>query len=198
MSDHVYCYPGSNVLINKRNIRTGGQLKEAETLYVSARLAGLQAEPVKGGFDFGHLCRIHGYLFQDLYEWAGVPRTVAIAKGSLFCLPQHISSYAGSIFPKLYRECLGAKDSPERFARTLAGHYADLNALHPFREGNGRAQREFTRALCLACGYRLDLTLTDRDEMLHASIRSLDAGDNAPLEAIFRKAAARMQGSILS
>ena len=69
----------------------------------------------------------------------------------------------------------------------LSSHYADLNALHPFREGNGRAQREFTRELCLKCGYMLDLTRTTRKEMLTASIASFDKGDNSGLIEVFGK-----------
>ena len=67
-------------------------------------------------------------------------------------------------------------------------HYADMNALHPFREGNGRSQREFTRELCMKCGYMLDLTKTLHKDMLHASILSFNTGDNSALLAIFEDA----------
>ena len=80
-----------------------------------------------------------------------------------------------------------AKDSLEQYVKIFATYYADLNALHPFREGNGRSQREYCRELCLQCGYLFDLTYTCRDEMIQASIDSLDKGDNTRLEAIFHK-----------
>lgn len=73
------------------------------------------------------------------------------------------------------------------FIHRLTSHYADLNALHSFREGNGRAQREFARELCCKCGYLFDLTHTNHEEMLNASIKSFYA-DNAELERIFSKA----------
>ena len=79
------------------------------------------------------------------------------------------------------------KDRRSAFVETLAAHYADMNALHPFREGNGRAQREFTRELCLKCGYVFDLTKTTHQEMLSASITSFNRGDNTELTAIFEK-----------
>ncbi len=110
-----------------------------------------------------------------------------IAKKSLFCLTQHMESYAQTIFPSYYHDCMQAKNHFDKFVHIFASYYADLNALHPFREGNGRSQREFCRELCLQCGYLFDLTYTCRAEMIQASIESLEKGDNAKLEAIFRK-----------
>ena len=79
------------------------------------------------------------------------------------------------------------KDDQEGFIHVFTKYYADLIALHPFREGNGRTQREFARELCLKCGYALDLTQTGHEEMLSASIMFFDKGDNAGLEAVFRR-----------
>ena len=187
MADKIYCYPDTDTLINRLNIHDAGRLLEAETGLVSIRLYQLQKHPVQGSFDFAHLCNIHHHIFQDVYDWAGELRTVNIAKKSLFCLVQHMTGYAQTIFPAYYNDCMRAKDNPEEFIHVLAEHYADLNALHPFREGNGRSQREFCRELCLKCGYLFDLTNTCRDEMLQASIDSLEKGDNTGLETIFRK-----------
>ena len=185
--DKVYCYPDTDILKNRLNIHDQKQLLKAETRIVSIRLYQLYDNPVNGGFDFKHLCNIHKHIFQDIYGWAGELRTVNIAKKSLFCLVQHMTGYAQTIFPAYYNDCMRAKDNPEEFIHVLAEHYADLNALHPFREGNGRSQREFCRELCLKCGYLLDLTLTCRDEMLQASIDSLEKGDNTGLESVFQK-----------
>ena len=62
-----------------------------------------------------------------------------------------------------------------------------MNALHPFREGNGRAQREFARELCLICGYDFDLSCSTHKEMLEASIYSFNTGDSSKLRVIFKK-----------
>ena len=185
--DKTYCYPTTSILKNKLDIHDKDQLLMAETSLVATRLYQLQKNPVKGKFDYGHLCCIHHYIFQDLYDWAGKTRVVNIAKKSLFCLVQFIQSYSGSIFPAYYNDCMRAKDNPKEFIRIFTEHYANLNALHPFREGNGRSQREYCRELCLECGYSFDLRHTNHDEMLSASIESLDRGSNAGLEAIFRK-----------
>jgi len=188
MSDKKYCYPDSSILINKPGIKDPDKLLKAEIRLTGYRMIKLQQEPIKGRFDFDHLKQIHRYVFQDLYEWAGVPRTVDIGKGNLFCPVRNINSYAASVFGSFARDCMAAKADPDTFIRTLAKHYGDLNALHPFREGNGRTQREFTRELCLACGYDFDLTCTKHNEMLYASKLSFDLGDSSSLEGIFKKA----------
>lgn len=185
--DKVYCYPDTDILKNRLNIHDQKQLLKAETRIVSIRLYQLYDNPVNGGFDFKHLCNIHKHIFQDIYGWAGELRTVNIAKKSLFCLVQHMTGYAQTIFPAYYNDCMRAKSNPEEFIHTLAAHYANLNALHPFREGNGRSQREYCRELCLKCGYLFDLTHTCRDEMLQISIDSLEKGDNTGMEAVFQK-----------
>ena len=188
MADKIYCYPDTGILKNRMNIHDAGRFSEAEIRFVSIRLYQLYANPISGSFDFAHLCRIHHHIFQDLYGWAGKTRTVNIAKGnSLFCPAWNISGYADDVFRCYYKDCMRAKDSRSEFIHIIAAHYADLNALHPFREGNGRSQREYCRELCLQCGYLFDLTNTCCDEMLQASIDSLEKGDNTELEAIFQK-----------
>lgn len=147
MNDTTYCYSNSNVLKNKLNIKNQTKLTNAEIELTSERLMKLQQYPINGNFDFNHLCEIHKYIFQDLYDWAGKPRTVNIGKGNIFCLVQHIPNYADSIFNHYYTNCINAKDDMNEFIHVIANNYADLNALHPFREGNGRTQREFTREL---------------------------------------------------
>lgn len=184
MSDK-YCYPGTNILKNKLNIQDKNKLLNAEIRITATRMTELQSTPIKGQFDFKHLCKMHKHIFKDLFDWAGKPRTVDIGKGNIFCLVQYIPSYANDIFSKYYKECNAVKDDQEAFISTLTKHYADVNALHPFREGNGRAQREFARELCLSCGYAFDLTKTRHEKMLDASIASFN-GDNTKLEQIFK------------
>lgn len=88
----------------------------AETSLVSVRLYQLYENPIKGNFDYDHLCNIHRHIFQDLYGWAGETRTVNIAKKSLFCLVQFIQSYAKSIFPAYYNDCMRVKGSPKNLS----------------------------------------------------------------------------------
>lgn len=188
MSDVKYCYPDSDVLINKLNITDNKTLFEAEKQFTLIRLQELQENPIKGNYDFDHLRAIHKYIFQDLYNWAGKVRTVEIGKGNLFCTTACIQEYATCVFDNYYPQCYATKDDLEHFIKVFAKNYGDLNALHPFREGNGRAQREFARMVCLKCGYDFDLSCTRHKDMLNASILSFDKADNSAFEIIFSKA----------
>ena len=134
--DKVYCYPDTSILKNKLDIHDKDRLLMAETSLVAVRLYQLYKNPIRGSFDYKHLCRIHHHILQDLYSWAGKTRTVNIAKTNLFCLMQFIPNYAESIFPAYYNDCERAKDRPEEFIHVFTGHYADLNALHPFRDAH--------------------------------------------------------------
>ena len=84
--DAKYCYPGTNVLKNKLDIRDLDTLHEAERDYSAVRQAELVGQGVTGDFSFKHLCSIHKHLFSDVYSWAGKTRTVDISKGTVFCL----------------------------------------------------------------------------------------------------------------
>ena len=117
MADNVYCYPNTNILVNKLNIRDKNDLFEAEKELTFIRLQELQSEPIKGKFDFDHLLKIHWYIFQDIYEWAGKVRTVEIGKGNLFCTTRCIQSYAESVFNKYYKQCNLNKDDRNKFEK---------------------------------------------------------------------------------
>lgn len=182
-----YKYPGEDVLVNYFDCHDAEELAMLEALSTGANLLYLQLHPIDGKFDFKHLKDIHHFIFQDVYEWAGQTRKVDIAKNSLFCRSQFIDSYADSVFSDFYSSCKSMENDKSQFVETLAAHYADMNALHPFREGNGRSQREFTRELCLSCGYVFDLTCTSHREMLDASILSFNKADNSGLVSVFNK-----------
>lgn len=188
MPDLKYCYEKSDVLRNKLNIKDSRRLFTAEVKLTALRLQELESEPILGNFDFRHLQAIHRYIFQDLYDWAGEIRTVEIGKGNLFCTTSCITSYAASVFGRYYPECYAQRHDVEKFVAALARNYGDLNALHPFREGNGRAQREFARVLCMQCGYAFRLNCTTHNEMLAASKLSFSQADNSGLLSIFSRA----------
>lgn len=187
MQDKTYCYPNSKVLINKLNLTDLKELAAAEEEFTMTRLYELEKKPIRGRFDFEHLCKIHGYIFQDLYEWAGKTRNINISKGNNFCDYRIMPSYGESIFENYYSDCFEARNNKEQFVRVLSKHYGEVNALHPFREGNGRTQREFARELCLKCGYIFNLRGTTHKQMLEASVKSLSEGDDSGLYDIFMK-----------
>lgn len=174
--DARYCYPGSRVLKNKLNIMDEEELREAEREITSVRIAeALNGRRVRGKYDFGHLKRIHKFLFGDIYEWAGKVRLVNISKGNQFCRVEFIEMQMNEIFDKLAEEkYLKDLKCPEEIGKRLAYYLGEINAIHPFREGNGRAQRLFIEHLAHSIGYRLDLMKIGRDDMLLASVKAFE------------------------
>ncbi|MGX8832961.1 Fic/DOC family protein [Amedibacillus sp. YH-ame6] len=164
-----YCYSDSEALINKMGIHDVNKLHEVEKKTVAIRQYQLIENPVKGNFDLKHLQDIHKFLFHDIYYWAGDIRTVAIAKTDMFCLPQFIESYAKDIFTKLQNENYYLRNDTQTKIKKLVELFADINAMHPFREGNGRTQREFIECLAKVIGIDLDLSPISQDDMIVAS-----------------------------
>lgn len=181
-----YVYPGTNVLRNLRDIRDADLLARFEADATSERISELVEEPITGAFDTAHLRAIHRYIFQDLFDWAGELRTVNIQRGSQmpFALYEQIAPCLSSLFAKL------AKERPlTPFFPRAAFYLGEINAIHPFREGNGRTQREFVRQLAIGGGYRMEWRHITRDAMIEASRASFQRGDNSGLERLLAAAA---------
>jgi fido (protein-threonine AMPylation protein) len=183
-----YLYADSSILRNLADIHDENGLNEFESDHFFARLLDLHENPIKGSFDSDHLRRIHHFLFQDVYAWAGEFRTVPIAKGeSFFARPEHIGSELQKLFHRLaVEQCLRGNDS-KVFCQRAAYYLGEINALHPFREGNGRAQREFMRELALEAGFEVSWDLVTQDEMFAASVESFHQGSSAAFAMIFDK-----------
>jgi cell filamentation protein len=183
-----YVHPGTSVLRNLRDIRDPELLSEFEADATARRLRELAYKPLRGAFDAQHLRAIHRYIFQDVFAWAGEFRTVNISKsGDPFAFHQHIASCIDTICGELQREGHLSGCKLERFAIRGAYYLGEINAIHPFREGNGRTQREFIGELALHNGLTIDWGRVSRDEMIEASRRSLRI-DNAGLEQVLSKA----------
>ncbi|MBK5262694.1 MAG: Fic family protein [Peptostreptococcaceae bacterium] len=99
--DSKYCYPQTDVLINKLEIKEPDKFYNAERDITSITILELQENPLPGCFDLKYLRDIHRLMFQDIYSWAGQLRTVDISKGNKFCPWQNIESFAADIFNKL-------------------------------------------------------------------------------------------------
>ncbi|MDT3701306.1 MAG: Fic family protein [Thermincola sp.] len=152
--DQRYCYPHSNVLINKLGIEDAEKLHIAEREITSLRIANAKISIIKGEFDLLHLKKIHKYIFGDIYEWAGEIRWVNIAKGNMFCSYEYIEANAVLLFNRLRRENYLKDAAREEIPLRLAYYLSEINVLHPFREGNGRVQRLFIEYLAENAGYR--------------------------------------------
>jgi cell filamentation protein len=176
--DDPYTYENSTVLINKLDLRIQSQLDDFEAEISSARAR----EPLPAGeLDFAHYCAVHHHLFQDVYEWAGKLRSVRISKqGSPFCFPENIEAQATKLFSSLKAAGFLTNQSAGQFAANAAHFVSELNAIHAFREGNGRAQLTFLALLADRAGHPLSIEKLDPKVTLDAMIASF-GGDELPL-----------------
>lgn len=175
------CYPGTTVLRNLLNIEDQDELDEFELALFLTRAD----EPLPAGnLDYSHYLALHRHLFQDVYGWAGELRTIRIGKGgNWFAYPEYIDGEMQRIFRELGDTDTLADLNAEAFAAHVAHILAELNAVHPFREGNGRTQLTFLAMLAEHAGYAFDADVLDRDRVIQAMIDSF-AGDEAPLASL--------------
>jgi cell filamentation protein len=185
-----YLYPGTRTLRNLPGLRNEEALKQFEYEQSASRIAELREQPPSGRYGMERLKEVHAYLFQDVYDWSGEVRSVGISKGNTqFAQPAFIESEGKRLSAELAKENhLKGLDKPQ-FVNRLAHHFAEWNALHPFREGNGRATREFFGELARAAGYELDQSAIDNSQgqWNHAAQRSFN-GDLKPLQEVFERA----------
>jgi len=168
-ADDTYCYPGTDVLRNKAEITNAEDLDAYEGELSTLRSIEILENPIAGQFDLAHLQRIHLALFQDVYEWAGKIRTVDISRGnSRFANVRFIESAASDIFNKLARENWLRGLDADTLSKRLAHYLSEINALHPFREGNGRVQRIFISQLSQSAGYQLDYSDLEQEQIYRA------------------------------
>lgn len=167
--DSKYCYPNSFTLINKLNIQDPSLLNDAERKITATRLLEIKSKPIPGSFDLKHLQAIHKYLFQDIYSWAGELRTVNIAKGNQFCNCMYMESGFNTIYSQLKKDGYLIGIPPDHIYERLAYYLGELNVIHPFREGNGRAQRVYIESLANISGYHIDFSDITGHDMIEAS-----------------------------
>lgn len=175
------------ILENLLGITDPEHLKKVESDIVSIRMFDIAKQPIDGKFDFAHLKAIHKYLFGDIYPFAGKVRTVNIAKsGSAFCYAENIEPMQVEIFGRLKKENYLKGLDKTTFIEKLADFAGDLNALHPFREGNGRVNRIFLTQLADNAGYSLTYGNATDKEILQADISAFH-GDMEPIKALFHR-----------
>lgn len=149
-----YLLNGSTCLINRLGITDTQALNEAEAAISEVAFAELIANPIEPTFNLEHLCRIHHYLFRDIYEWAGQLRQTEISKGGQLFLPcRNIEDVAAEVFYQLQKDSFLRELDKTEFAYKAAYYLGRVNMIHPFREGNGRVQRIFLDQLAELSGY---------------------------------------------
>jgi cell filamentation protein len=178
---------------NHFGISDYNRLQPIEAPLVAKRGIELEDLGVTGKFDSAHLRSIHRYLFQDVFPWAGEFRVVNISKGnSNFGPAMHIAGALADALDKLRREDFLLHLTAQVFSQRAAFYLGEINAIHPFREGNGRAQREFVRQLGVHAGHPLSWSVVGtgftQQGMIDASVASHSKGDNGGLATIIEAA----------
>ena len=163
-----YFYPGTTVLRNRLGSGDGDEVDWVRW-NGGGRAANCRGAPA-GDFDLGHLRAIHKHLFQDVYAWAGELRTVEIAKGGQpFQFRRFIETGMADVHRRLERADYLRRLTCAEFAEAAGPIMGDVNHVHPFREGNGRAQLQFLEQLAARAGHTLDLARIDPRRWLDAS-----------------------------
>lgn len=188
-----YSLPGESCLRNKLGVTDPEQLKQIEARLVSVRDVELARETLPGEYNLDHLQRFHWALFRDVYEWAGKTRTVDISReGARFCHWKFVDDEVSAVLSGLERDNRLFGLRREKFVERLAHYYGELNARHPFREGNGRTQRAFLRQLSAAAGWRLDWSALNKEDNIAASKHNLQTADTHKLIEVLEPVVARM------
>ena len=139
------------------NTIDGRSKKKAYTFIESNLVADKDVGTVKA------LQQIHAYIFGGLYDLAGKIRTNTIAKGNtLFCLAEHLHSFLKTV-----------ESMPENTYDEIVDKYVEMNAAHPFMEGNGRSTRIWLDLIFKKrLGLCVDWSQIDKREYLDAMIAS--------------------------
>lgn len=153
-----YLIPGTSVLRNLVNAHSERALNAAESDWVTFRFLQLQTTPLTAEGTVKQLQWIHHFLFQDVYEWAGQIRTIDMSKGggSVFQPLQLFTTGVQYAESTLQNDHMLQGLDRDRFIERLAVNYDNFNTLHPFREGNGRAQRVFWTLIARDAGWGLN------------------------------------------
>jgi cell filamentation protein len=191
-----YCYPGTNILINLENIRDQKTLNHFEAQTASTCIAHFAADPIQGPFDGRRLQETHRRIFGRVYPWAGQLRKdigLMAKNRSGFVVSygpsQNVPGALATTFAALKTENELHGLDIAATAKLLAYFYSELDAIHPFRDGNSRTLRVFTSDLAQAAGHRLDWTAAanaaeGRQKLYHARDLAVMHGDLSELTGI--------------
>jgi cell filamentation protein len=175
-----------NILKNLPGFTDPILLDSFERIEAAEEIFDLQKYPVDGSFDSAHLKEIHRRIFQNIYPWAGEFRQVNLRRTAsyFFALVQFMETNLKNTLAKLAAENHLKGLDAAAFSSRAAYYLGELNTIHPFREGNGRTQREFIRELADEVGYRINWNRVTREQMYAASIESHNLGKNDAFAAL--------------
>ncbi|MCF6110474.1 Fic/DOC family protein [Mesorhizobium muleiense] len=205
-----YFYPNTSddpdrtdVLRNKFGIGSNSELRTEEYRATAFRMAEIaEGDGPSGQFDKAHLKAIHGYIFQDVYEWAGHTRNESpivdgervepiggLSKGSTaFLHGSRIEMGLDEALKPIRDPDVLRGSTPEQFAERAGQVMAELNYVHPFREGNGRTQEVFIAELGRHYGHEVDFTVITKPRMIEASIETTNDPSSAAMKHVLEDA----------
>ena len=166
----AYLYEDCDVLKNLLDIKDKSLLDEAEADFVTFRLKEIALTPLKGEYDYDHLLKMHKYIFQDIFEWAGQQRKLNIYKeepvlgglsidySDVFDIPRDSARVLGEMRKKTWND-MDLHESAIEFSDSLA----KLWKVHPFREGNTRTTVTFCCQYADSVGIALDRELFEKN-----------------------------------
>ncbi len=175
------------ILANLVGAGTWAELRIREDAFVAVRAMTLHSHGIPRTFDLDGLCAVHRHLFQDVYAWAGELRTVTTGKCEPFAKPEEIEPIMARVAERVEqaRQLRGLGDVA--VCTELARVHHETNLAHPFRLGNGRAQREFVTALAAVTSHTIDWS-TVTGEAEADALRRARRGDLAPLTVLYTSA----------
>jgi cell filamentation protein len=182
--DYTYTDPKTGILRNLAGVTDADGLLFFESAAVIKRSNELETQPIAIQ-NAETLFEIHRYLFQDVYHWAGQKRTVEISKqGKPFFLTAYFDNGFAFINTLISEYRKIDPIDKQKISESLAVLLDNINYLHPFREGNGRTQREFIRVLALGKGYSLNLNPPDNLDIYERYMSGTIDGDIEKLKSL--------------
>ena len=178
-------YPETRCLVNYFGIKDKPLLRRIDKKISSIRTAELLRSPIDMPFSFDLLKAIHSHLFGDMYPSSGMIRTSSSKKHREYCQPEFIESSAERLFGNLREsKYLRGIADVDDFVNELAYYMGEVEALHPFLDGNGRTTRLFFNALSLKAGYVIGWGSADPDHFLEANVAALDGDYQALIDVL--------------
>ena len=167
----------ADIRTNKLGIANPKTLEDAETILLSdayTRFLGF-LEKGKLPMDLRLIFDVHKYFLGPLYSWAGKIRTVNISKDGMLFIPTKNIPKALKAFEKILNKNVPEENEPKKkIADKLAEIHCEFNAIHPFREGNGRVIRLFLDLIALQVGYQLiDFGKSSKKDYIQACVAGM-------------------------
>lgn len=182
--DNIYTYPSTNILINKFNINSLEELKNKEYSLVASKILELYLQPILVN-SIDDIYKIHHFLFSDIYWWAGQCRKVNISKNNKPFIPiqsfHTAENYINSLISNYHKNA----NAKEKITNDLADILDNLNYFHPFREGNGRTQREVIRVLAMMKNYEAIINIGADDNIYNLYMDGTVYSDKSKLKQLF-------------